>query len=416
MPRNSLFALALSLVAGLGLAAPARADNGLHGRLEFTGLGATSKADSVDAFLGTRSRADLHGNLRLTWEPHWGQWDFSLHYVLSGAAGRGVALDRSKAALLPAPPPATLFDLSDTLTDSGDRQLTQRIDRLSLGYSTPNFVLRIGRQALTWGAGQVFHPMDLVDPFAPNAVDTEYKPGVDMVYAQLLFNDGSDLQAVAAPRKPAGGGPISGSASTYALHYHRSIGSLGLSLLAARDRGDWTAGLGLSGPLGGATWNAEIVPTYEAAGPTKVSGLLNISGAMTLAGRNATYYAEYFHNGFGVSGTGNALAGLPADLSARLLRGQLYTVSRDYLAGGLSWEWTPLLTVSPGVIANLNDGSFYLTAEADWSLSDNTTLILGAQAPVGRRGTEFGGLPASGSGAPYSAEPTTAYLQLRHYF
>ncbi|GHE05400.1 hypothetical protein U879_04025 [Defluviimonas sp. 20V17] len=416
MSRNSLAVLALSLATGLGLAAPARADNALHGRFELTGIGATSKAGSADAFLGARSRAGLHGDFRLTWEPHWGRWDFSLHYVLRGASGRDVALSRSKAALLPAPPPATLFDLSETLTDSGNRRLTQRIDRLSLGYSTPHFVFRIGRQALTWGAGQVFHPMDLVDPFAPNAVDTEYKPGVDMIYTQILFDDGSDLQAVAAPRRAVAGGPVSGNASTFALHYHRSIGAFGLSLLAARDRGDWTAGLGLSGPLGGATWNAEIVPTREAAGATRVSGLLNISGATTLAGRNATYYAEYFHNGFGVPGSGAALDSLPSDLTARLTRGQIFTVSRNYLAAGGAWDWTPLLTLSPSLIVNLDDRSFYVSAESKWSLSDNSMLLIGLQAPVGPHGTEFGGLPVSGTTAPYSAEPTTAFLQFRRYF
>ena len=258
--------------------------------------------------------------------------------------------------------------------------------------------------------------MDLVDPFAPNAVDTEYKPGVDMAYLQVLFDDGSDLQAVAAPRRARAGGPVSGNASTFALHYHRAIGAIGATVLVARDRADWTLGLGLSGPLGGMTWNAELVPTAEAGGATRVSGLVNISGAGALAGRATTFYAEYFRNGFGVPRGGTALNALPADLSARLTRGQLFTVSRDYLAGGLAWDWTPLATLSPGLIVNLDDGSLYASAEGNWSLSDNTSLRIGVQAPVGPRGTEFGGLPVSGSGAPYSAEPATAYLQLRHYF
>jgi len=415
MSRHKLCAIVLGLAASFVASVPALADDSLHGRLAFTGISARARADSVDAFLGARSRADLHGDLRLSWEPGQGPWDFKLNYVLSGAAGRGVALSRSKAALLPAPP-ATLFDLSDTLTDRGNRRLTQTIDRLSLGYSTPNFVLRIGRQALTWGAGQVFHPMDLVDPFAPNAVDTEYKPGVDMIYAQILFDDGSDLQAVAAPRRAIAGGSIVGNASTVALQYHRTIGTVGTTLMVARDRGDWTLGLGLSGALGGASWNVEIVPTYESGGATRVSGLFNISGAGTLAGHSASYFAEYFHNGFGTKGSGTALDSLAADLSARLTRGQLFTVSRDYLAGGLSWDWTPLLSLSPGLIVNLDDRSFYVSAEGKWSLGDNSMLLLGLQAPVGPRGTEFGGLPVSGSAAPFSAEPTTVYLQLRRYF
>ena len=103
MPRSSL--LVAALVAGLAPAASARADNALHGRLEVTGLGALARAGSVDAVLGARSRGDLHSDIRLTWAPHWGHWDVNLHYVLRGAAGRGVALARDTAAALPAAPP-----------------------------------------------------------------------------------------------------------------------------------------------------------------------------------------------------------------------------------------------------------------------------------------------------------------------
>lgn len=414
MLRSSTFA-AIALALGLA-ASPAGADNALHGRFELSALRAAAPATSLDAFLGTASHSDIGTNLRLTWQPNWGNWDFSLHYVLRGTTGEGVSLDRAKAAMLPPAPPATLFDLSDTITDAGNRQLTQTIDRLSLGYSTPNFVFRIGRQALTWGSGQVFHPMDLVDPFAPNAVDTEYKPGVDMAYAQFLFDDGSDLQAVAAPRPARRGGPATDGASTYALHYNRFSGALGTALLLARDRGDWTLGLGLSGPLGGASWNAEIVPTFEAGGAVKTSALLNISLAGALAGRNATFFGEYFHNGFGVAKQGTALDALPADLTARLVRGQLFTTSRNYLAGGMSLEMTPLLTLSPSIIANLDDGSYYASLQGNLSITDNTALVFGAQGPFGPRRTEFGGLPVSGNTAPYASEPSTAFLQLRHYF
>ena len=407
--------LAITLFAALA-AFPAVADNALHGRFELGVVGASSAAYSLDATLGDRTRADALANFRLTWQPRWGNWDVAFHAVINGETGGGVPLARATASLLPSPPPATLFDLGDTLRDSGRTKVTARIDRLAVGYSTDHFVLRLGRQALTWGTGLTFHPMDIVDPFAPNATDTEYKPGVDMIYAQILFNDGSDLQAIAVPRRATSGGPVSGNASTFALHYHRSIGQIGASLMAARDHGDWTAGIGLSGPISGAAWNAEIVPTKLAAGGTRVSGLFNISNAMTLAGRNATFYAEYFRNGFGVSGSGAAVAALPTALTDRLVRGQLFTVSRDYLSLGMQIEWTPLLTVSPGVIANLDDGSLYATAEGKWSLSDNTRLVFGAQFPVGPRGTEFGGLSFTGAGAPYVAKPVTAYLQLRQYF
>lgn len=396
-------------------AAPVHAGD-LHGRFELTDLGSFASDDSLAASLGDQFRNDFLGDVRLIWEPSWDNWNFTFHYEASADVGGNVKLMSDEAPYLPPVPPSTLFDLTNTIAIGDQTLITQKIDRLALGYTTANFVIRVGRQALTWGAGMVFHPMDLVDPFAPDTVDTEYKPGVDMAYMQWLFGDGSDLQFIAVPRAPMTSGTPTWDASTFALHYHRAFGELDTTLLLARDHGDWTSGVGLSGSLGGAVWNAEVIPTVEADGAVRISGLANISSATTLFGRNATVFAEYFHNGFGVAAKGTAYDALPADLKDRLLRGQVFNTSQDYAAGGMTLEWTPLLSLSPSIIANLDDGSFYAAAEANWSLSDNADLIAGAQVPIGPAGTEYGGLPASGSTAPYVAPATTAYVQLRQHF
>ncbi|HXI87609.1 MAG TPA: hypothetical protein VNH64_09130, partial [Parvularculaceae bacterium] len=290
-------------------AAPALAGD-LHGRIELTNLGAFSKDNSLDAALGEQNRDDISGDFRLIWEPKRGRWDFDLHYELSGAAGGGVKVAREKLSILGTLPPTTLFDLTDTIAD-GDRYLViHKIDRLSIGYSAPKFVVRVGRQALTWGVGIVFHPLDLIDPFAPDTIDTEYKPGTDMAYFQWLFDDGSDLQFIAAPRPEEEGGDVTEKASTFALHYQRSIGELGTMLLYARDHGDWNPAFGMSGPLKGAVWNAEVAPVFEPGGKVKTFGLANISDALTLFSRNATLFAEYYYNGFGVAGRGVAFDAL----------------------------------------------------------------------------------------------------------
>jgi hypothetical protein len=43
--------------------------------------------------------------------------------------------------------------------------------------------------------------MDLVNPFDPASIDTEYKAGDDMLYVQYLQDNGNDMQA--ACRVPA---------------------------------------------------------------------------------------------------------------------------------------------------------------------------------------------------------------------
>jgi hypothetical protein len=258
--------------------------------------------------------------------------------------------------------------------------------------------------------------MDLFDPFGPTATDTEYKHGVDMLYVQRLFADGSDLQFILAPRPSRADGPATVDASSAALHFQTTLFGHGTTLLLARDHGDWVTGLGVNGALGGATWNVELVPTVLKAGGVRVSGIANISDALTLFGRNATVFAEYFRNGFGVAGQPFDLASLPPDLVDRLARGQVFDTRRDYLAGGATLEVTPLLDLSPTLIVDLNDGSVLALAAATYSLADNVTLAAGVQAPIGRARTEFGGLPLTPSSPVSLAPPGQIYLQLRRYF
>jgi hypothetical protein len=388
----------------------------LSGRLQLTDLYGVATGDSTDAALGHRTRNDVLGDGRLMWEPSWGRFNFAVHYEVSADHGGGVALAKARSAYVPEAPPPTLFDWTDTVLDRGRTVVAQKIDRLAIGYAAPRLVVRLGRQALTWGAGVVFHPMDLVDPFAPDTVDTEYKPGADMVYAQWLFPDGSDLQGVAVPRPIEIGGTARANASTFALHYRATIGPLGTTWLLARDHGDWTAAAGLSGSAHGAVWNAEVVPTVEPGRRVRTSALVNFSRAATILSRNATYFAEYYRNGFGQGEGGTPVDAFPADLAGRLARGQVFNTSRDYLAGGMRLEATPLLTLSPSLIANLDDPSFYAAAEVSWSLSDNANFIAGAQVPLGRKGTEYGGLPATGNAEPYVAPAATAYVQFRQHF
>jgi hypothetical protein len=259
--------------------------------------------------------------------------------------------------------------------------------------------------------------MDLFDPFSPTATDTEYKPGADMLYVQRLFADGSDLQFIVVPRPDRSGGPVASDASSIALHLRTSLLGHETTWLLARDHGDWVSGMGVNGALAGSTWNLELAPTVLGrGGGTRVSALANISDAMTLLGRNATVFGEYFHNGFGVAGGPYDLADLPADLVARLERGQLFNTRRDYLAGGLTLEVNPLLDVSPTMIVDLNDASLIALVAATYSIADNITLVGGFQVPIGPARSEFGGLPLTGASSLVLAPPGQVYLQLRRYF
>jgi hypothetical protein len=414
-PECALRPAGLALACGLAPLAGHADPGDIHGRLEAQEAGLFAPGDSIYAASGPRDGNDLLTNLRLTWEPRQDHWSFSLHDLLTVEDGIDVRVAHAEAALLQ-PPPATWANLTETFSDHGQVLGTQRIDRLAVTYTAPDLVVRVGRQALTWGSGLVFQPMDLFDPFPPNATDTEYKPGTDMIYTQWLYGGGSDLQFILVPRPQREGEPPSADASSAAMHLHTAFFGHQTTLLLARDHGDLLGAIGVNGALGGATWNAEILPTMTSNRATRLSALGNISDAITLAARNATIFLEYFHNGFGAGGGNYTLATLPPDLTERLARGQLFETRRDYLAAGLALEVDPLLTVNPTLLADLDDGSWYALIAATYSLGDNLNLIGGIQIPLGQSGTEFGGMPLAPESATTLAPAKQIYTQIRKYF
>ncbi len=404
-------ACSLALIALL--AGPAAAQ-GLTVRTEIGGAFDRAGPASLDAALGFASRRTWQGQARLMWEPAAGPLRFQLHAQLGVLSGDEVAWRAALAPFLPPAPPATLFNLT-VAQINGDTALGARIDRLSVSYADAALVLKAGRQAITWGEGLVFHPGDIVAPFAPNAPDTSYKPGVDMLYGQYLFDSGADIQAVWVPRPALPGGAIDPDASTFALRGAFRLGEVDVALMAARDRGDRVASLGLAGPLGDASWKAEYVGWQLAGGGYKPSWLLSLSNVGALGDVSLSWFAEYFHNGFGVA-PGTALDALPASLNKRLATGQVFLTGTDYLALGAQMQLTPDLSLSPLALLSLTDSSALLSLAADYALSDNTNLKFSYSQPLGAPGTSFGGLETSAGSGIFAAPPRAASLRLVHYF
>ncbi|HGG06107.1 MAG TPA: hypothetical protein ENK28_11675 [Aliiroseovarius sp.] len=406
---------AASLIAAFGLTATSAAAEGIQVRTEMGGELAWVEAYSLDGMLGFENQQTLLGNARLIWTGSAGDFSFEAALQLGIASGDKVALTTAMALFLPPTPPSTWANLTAALVTDPTTGVLANVDRLSVTWANENLVLKAGRQAITWGSGLVFHPTDIVAPFAPNAIDTTYKPGVDMLYGQYLFDSGADIQAIAVPRPLVAGGAVDIDASTLALRGQFQLGNFDASLMLAFDRGDTVASLGLSGALGEATWNAEYIGWQLADGSFKPSWLVNISNFSTLGDVNVQYFGEYFHNGFGVA-SGTPLNALPPSLIKRLSTGQVFLTGRDYLALGAAFQVSADLTLSPNAIVSLNDGSALLGIGLDYALGDNTNIMFNYSQPAGPTGTSFGGLETFGGSGIFVRPANTASLKLVHYF
>jgi len=420
---------ALALAVLLSLAAlPGPRAAGRDEPYRFSGLtryrllASSYPEDSLFRRLDGSSAADLDGDLRLTFGIDRGGFDFEAAWQLVALWGDTVRLTRE---LPPDLQPffgrypddeRRLFDLTRVLTDEGNFAALHRLDRLSVGYTVERGVVRFGRQAITWGNGLFYTPMDIFNPFDPAAVDKEFKSGDDMLYGQYLRKDGDDLQAVAVFRRDPADGALEADESSLALKYHGVAGSAEYDLLAARHFGDSLLGLGGNRSVGGAVWRGDLVLTFG-DDDTVVSLVTSVSYSWTWWGRNVSGAAEYFYNGFGQTGGAydpQSLAQNPA-LVERVTRGELFTLGRTYLALNGLVEVTPLFRVIPTLFTNLADSSALLQIATQNDLRQNLVLLGALNLPVGPGGTEFGGI-ASGLPGVYVSSGPGLFLQLGLYF
>jgi hypothetical protein len=278
-----------------------------------------------------------------------------------------------------------LFDLTHILHDGDEEAALHRLDRFWAGYTGTRTVVRIGRQALSWGNGLFFTPMDLVNPFDPTVIDTEYKTGDDMLYAQYLRDNGDDLQAAVVFRRDPVTGDTEQDAGTAALKYHGFAGETEYDLLLAEDRGDTVIGVGGVRSVGGAVVRADLVVT-DAPGETITEFVANLSYSWVWAEKNVSASAEYY-----------------------------YDDENSYVAGSLMIEMSALWLLTPTVIANADDPSALVQLVTQYSLSDNMSFLGSLNIPVGPEGTEYGG-PESGLPGRFLSFEYGVFAQLAWYF
>ncbi len=412
------------LFATLAVSAPALAGDwqfGGHVKYQYTYT--DYRADDVSAVFGNDPARDHSLDLRLKGENRTGPWDFVAHYELLAVGGDTLAARRRLAALgllsagtasgLP-DDRRRLFDLTHETTDQNRKAAVQRLDRFSVGYGSARQTLRFGRQAVSWGNGLVFQPLDFVNPFSPIAIDKDYKTGDDMLYGQWLVGEKDDVQAMVVPRRDPDTDRVESKQSSYAAKYRTRISGFDIDFLAARHFDENLAGVGVVRSMGGAVWRMDASFTDLNNDSNTFSLVTNMDYSWVWSGMNVYGYAEYFRSGVGESSRASYAAPHPA-LGARIARGELYTLARDYAALGIQIELTPLFNLHTGLIANLDDGSRFLQIRGVYDWQQNVQLTMGVNVSFGDRGSEYGGVPIAAAGA-YVGSGRSLYLKAACYF
>lgn len=350
---------------------------GGHAKFRFVGqrFGDTSLFRDVAGETALDAAAELRVNASLRHKGWSLQADYQLIALNSEFLPLGVPDDGQR-----------WLDLTHSLHDGSRSEVLHRMDRLWLGHTGDKTTVRFGRQALSWGNGLLFSPMDLVNPFDPTTIDTEYKTGDDMLYLQYLRDNGDDVQAAWVLRRRLSDGAVDADLATAAIKYHGFAGQAEYDVLLAEDGDADVIGLGAARSIGGAVLRGDIISS-KSAGDSITEALVNLSYSWTWGGRNVNGSAELYHDG------------------------------RDsrYFGGMLAIEVSPLWIITPTIIANVSDSSGLVQLISQYSLSDDLSLLASFNVPLGSDGTEFRG-PESGIPGRYYSFEMGVFAQLAWYF
>ena len=420
MARFLCGAASLSLsIAALPAVADTNWSFGGHLKYRFTYIDYPQNSIFSDALGSSAVNNSLE--TRLKFNARRDSWDFDGHYQF-------IAIHADTLQLAQRLPDSALpinnvinddrrwWDLTYSFGGDDKTVFIHRLDRLSVAYTTDHTVWKFGRQAISWGNGMIFTPMDVFNPFDPAAVDKEYKTGDDMAYGQYLFDSGNDLQGVAVVRRNPRTGNVQTDQSSLALKYHGFLGMNEFDLLAAQHFDDQILGVGGITNIGGAVWRGDLTWTKTDL-ETVFSAASSLSYSWNWGGKNISGLLEYYYNGFGQKNGTYSVADLlhNPDLVKRLERGELFTLARHYIAASATVEMTPLFMLIPNFFVNLEDPSALaqLVVQYDWK---QNLMVLGAlNIPIGPDGTEYGGIEAPVDGLYFSTGPSL-FAQLAWYF
>lgn len=439
----------MSVVAGLlallffnfGLTSSSPAEDAAGLTAEWGGyirsIGTLSYPDhrSVHPFTESGTFYDRQAELRLNHRLFLGtQWTAEVHYELAGLHGdtlknnnrlRTIIPNTTSSRLIGTDKPndaRRLMNLTHTLCNGTDHTVYHRLDRFNLTRMGEWGTLRMGRQALTWGNGLLFNPMDLFNPFAPTAIQRDYKAGDDMLHLQWptdLPIDGNEIQLLYVPRRDPTTGDIESDQSSFAGKWHAAMEAVELDFMAAYHCGDVVLGTGASGYWGGAAWRGDILFTILDDNDRQNDFwqlVANLDYAWQWGGKNIYGLIEFYYNGIGGDREYAQSISYPS-ISRRIERGELFTLGRTYLAGQIQVELHPLVQAHLITIINLADPSAIVQPQLGWDIATNFQLIAGAAFNRGGEGTEFGGFDTTVAGTTIKVAPAdTRYIWLSYFF
>ncbi|MDP6932005.1 MAG: hypothetical protein QGG40_03775 [Myxococcota bacterium] len=303
-----------------------------------------------------------------------------------------------------------VVDLSWEAEDSDSWALSGRTDRLRLRYRQGPVDVSVGRQPITLGAGLVFTPMDLVNPFHPATIDTEYKPGVDAVRIDGFSGMSSGTLV----------GAYSGSwdaeGTVLALAGQSTVGLFDIGGMLGAIRGDAVGGVTTRGGIGPVAVHGDVTLTLPAERHDEDPFVRAVTGAMLTDGTRSLT-AELYLQTLGATDPDDYLEQASGE---RYLQGELWAMGTAYAALMGAYDLGGLWSASMMSLVNLTDISALVAPSLSVSVGDNAVASAGAFLGLGERPPDptteqllAGEIPVE---SEFGLIPHTAFIRLSDYF
>jgi hypothetical protein len=396
------------------------------GRIRTSGSASRVTDDTIFEPVGTGTYYDAGASFRLTNETFFSDSVYTeIQYELVWLGGDSIRKQDELGAIFPNLPDnillpgaplnddRRLMDLTDTIKEEDSWFLIQRLDRLYLALRGDQASLRIGRQAITWGDGFVFNPMDLFNPFAPTAIDRDYKIGDDMINAQVPIKEFGDMQLLYVARRNPDNEDVEFDQASLAGKLHFALGTNEFDAMAAKHFEDYVIGAGSRGYLGDTAWRLDTTWTFLKHGDDYLSLVANLDYSWVWFKKNFYGFIEYYYNGLGRDDYAAAL--LDPAVNERLARGELFVLGQNYVSGHIQAELHPLFKLTLTAINNIEDPSGIIQPYAVWDIAQDLQMTAGVIVNYGGDGTEYGGFKLPGTDLR-NRRPDSAYLWFIYYF
>lgn len=306
--------------------------------------------------------------------------------------------------------------------DSNDNTfIGYEIDRLYYKQQIDRFALSVGRQAIDWGSGRFWQPMNVFGAFSPIDLDTDYKTGIDSIYAQYFptpFSSFSFAYVFSTQDKLSNNQKL--DKHNVALRYRTQIADnselallyadiLERSILAASFESDWQ-GLG---------WRIEAAhyDDQERDNLNQETSLwFWIAGIDYQFSNGSLLSFEWYQNDFGISDAQDIDASL-IDVNSFNTRPAQQQLGKQALGVSLAHDISPLLNLQYtgliGTLKNNQDRQYSILHQVNlqYSLSNNSDLLFSVLTAQGKEKKDQLDIQSD-----YGHIPSQATLRLRVYF